>query len=281
MQAGLIPGGYAMEFAIPLSLINTVNAPGDVPAGPGSQIKFNVAGVDDDVSNGTQQRYGVLWEPSPGTSPFLSGEAAWVADLYLNNGQPANSSAPLLVNAPLLASAPQFSALLDGDGTTTGNVVQGNMIGTNAAGSAALANHGDGVSIESGATANTIGGTATGARNVISGNTSDGVEITGAGTTGNVVEGDFIGTNAAGSAAIANYAGVEIDSGATGNTDRHQRRRHRATPPSGTSSAETASPASGSPARGQITTSWPATISAPTSPARPPCQWQHPDERFV
>ena len=37
-----------------------------------------------------------------------------------------------------------------------------------------------------------------GARNVISGNAGDGVLITGSGTTGNVVEGNFIGTNAAG-----------------------------------------------------------------------------------
>ena len=35
-------------------------------------------------------------------------------------------------------------------------------------------------------------------RNVISGNTGDGVDITGSGTTGNVVEGNYIGTNVSG-----------------------------------------------------------------------------------
>jgi hypothetical protein len=58
---------------------------------------------------------------------------------------------------------------------------------------------------------NTIGGTATGARNIISGN-DDGVVIFGAGTTGNKVEGNRIGTNAAGNAAIGNSDGIVISS---------------------------------------------------------------------
>ena len=48
--------------------------------------------------------------------------------------------------------------------------VQGNFIGTNAAGTAALGNGAGGIDINSGATGNTIGGTAAGAANVIAGN---------------------------------------------------------------------------------------------------------------
>ena len=44
---------------------------------------------------------------------------------------------------------------------------------------------------------NTIGGTAASARNIISGNTNDGVYVTGALATGNAIQGNFIGTNAA------------------------------------------------------------------------------------
>ena len=73
---------------------------------------------------------------------------------------------------------------------TTGNVVDGNLIGTNAAGSAAIPNGQDGVEISGGATGNTIGGTTSGAANVISGNTGDGVEISGSGTSGNLVSGN-------------------------------------------------------------------------------------------
>ena len=57
-----------------------------------------------------------------------------------------------------------------------------------------------------------------GYRNVISGNSVNGELITGSGATGNVVEGDYIGVNAAGTAALGNVNGVEVDSGASGNT---------------------------------------------------------------
>ncbi len=86
----------------------------------------------------------------------------------------------------------------------TGNVVAGNFIGTNAAGTAAL-NNSQGILI-SGASGNTVGGTAAGARNLISGN-GNGVSIAG---TSNTVAGNFVGTNAAGTAAVANTTGISV-----------------------------------------------------------------------
>ena len=65
------------------------------------------------------------------------------------------------------------------------NLVAGNLIGTNAAGTAALANQGNGVLISSGASANTVGGLTASSRNVISGNTGVGVGLNGGGTSGN------------------------------------------------------------------------------------------------
>ncbi len=100
---------------------------------------------------------------------------------------------------------------------TTGNVVAGNLIGTNAAGTQAIPNS-IGVQITAGASGNTIGGTVTGSRNVVSGNTSSGVDLSQSGTTGNVVLGNDIGTNAAGNAGLANPTGVGIGGGASGNT---------------------------------------------------------------
>ena len=99
----------------------------------------------------------------------------------------------------------------------TGNVVQGNYLGTNAAGTAALANHGDGVTIRNSADANTIGGSAAGAGNVISGNLGSGVNLFNS-ADNNVIQGNCIGTNAAGSAAIANAGGVAISNSADNNT---------------------------------------------------------------
>ena len=94
----------------------------------------------------------------------------------------------------------------------TGNEVQGNFIGTNTGGNAALGNSGEGVEI-SNAEENTIGGTVAAARNVISGNGGDGVVIFGTDATGNEVQGNFIGTDAAGTADLGNDDGVVISSG--------------------------------------------------------------------
>ena len=66
-------------------------------------------------------------------------------------------------------------------GRTSGShTIQGNFIGTDVSGTLDLGNSGDGVRIND-SSGNTIGGTAAGARNIISGNNSDGVELQGIG----------------------------------------------------------------------------------------------------
>src|SRR5262249_4147667 len=75
-------------------------------------------------------------------------------------------------------------------------------IGTDKTGSVALSNDNAGVAIAQGANNNTIGGTSDGARNVISGNATDGVQITDNGSTDNLVEGNYIGTDANGNGLI-------------------------------------------------------------------------------
>jgi CSLREA domain-containing protein len=87
--------------------------------------------------------------------------------------------------------------------TAQRNVVQGNRIGTNPAGTAALANGGSGVTIAEGSD-NTIGGTAAGAGNQISGNAAQGVMLVGANATGNVVRGNLIGLASNGTSALGN-----------------------------------------------------------------------------
>ena len=105
---------------------------------------------------------------------------------------------------------------------STNVLVQGNLIGTNAAGTAASPN-GGGIWIYGGSTGNTIG-----AGNVISGNTADAVDISGSGTSGNVISGDFIGTDISGTLAVANGGdGIEIDTGAVREHHRRNRRRRR------------------------------------------------------
>ena len=96
------------------------------------------------------------------------------------------------------------------------NVVQGNYIGTDVTGQTALGNTTDGVVLLSGADGSTIGGTADGAHNVISGNGDNGVLIIGSNT---VVQGNYIGTDATGKNLLFNFGnGVLIVPDANRNT---------------------------------------------------------------
>jgi hypothetical protein len=123
-----------------------------------------------------------------------------------------------------------------------GNTVAANRIGTNAAGRAAMGNAGDGIAITGRSYGNEIGGTAfvdkatgkvnnpTGNKgtvtpvfvvpplgNLVSGNGGSGILIA-AGATGNMLNGNFVGTTASGDGAIGNAGdGVWID-GANGNS---------------------------------------------------------------
>jgi len=97
-----------------------------------------------------------------------------------------------------------------------GNTISGNFLGTNPAGTAAVAHAGASlvdILIGPNASGNTIGGTTPAARNVISGT----ADVSKGGNSGilidsanNVVQGNLIGTNAAGDAALGNDLGIEI-----------------------------------------------------------------------
>lgn len=103
-------------------------------------------------------------------------------------------------------------------GVTVSNVVAGNFIGLNAAGTAAVSNAWSGVELYYGPQANVIGGSLSSAGNVISGNGQDGVLLNGTGTINNFVQGNLVGLNAVGNAPVANvWSGVEIYNGPAGN----------------------------------------------------------------
>ena len=96
----------------------------------------------------------------------------------------------------------------------TGTVVQGNLIGTNADGTAAIGNGQNGISIDG--TANVVGGSEAGAGNVIAGNGSNGiligVYIDGEVGTSNSVLGNFIGTDRTGMIDLGNTRnGIRLD----------------------------------------------------------------------
>jgi len=95
----------------------------------------------------------------------------------------------------------------------SGNAIRGNIVGLTAAGTDPLRNAGYGVSLD-GAPNTIIGGTAAGDPNVISSNGPAGVVIFGEGANGNLVRGNYIGTDITGTLDRHNNGpGVTIPAG--------------------------------------------------------------------
>lgn len=106
--------------------------------------------------------------------------------------------------------------LITGVGTK-GNTVVGNFVGTDSGGTKAIGNFLDGIAVTGGASENKIG--LAGSGNLLSGNGRNGIHISGAGTTGNVVVSNFVGVTASGKEALGNgAAGVRVADGADRNT---------------------------------------------------------------
>ncbi len=99
---------------------------------------------------------------------------------------------------------------------SSGSTIAGNYIGTDASGSVAQGNGGNGIFIQS-STNNIIGGDTVEDRNVISGNGQYGVHLRDTGASGNFVIGNYIGTNATGTGSIANALSGVIAFNAVGN----------------------------------------------------------------
>ncbi|WP_165230961.1 beta strand repeat-containing protein [Aquisphaera insulae] len=89
------------------------------------------------------------------------------------------------------------------------NAVQGNLIGLNPAGTAAVANGGPGVLLFDQPSRNLIGGTGAGDGNVISGNQAQGIDVES--SNQNTIQNNAIGTDAARKSAVPNSVqGIEI-----------------------------------------------------------------------
>lgn len=88
--------------------------------------------------------------------------------------------------------------LANGTGDTR---IRGNYIGVNATGTSDLGNNTDG--IYAGTTNIIIGGAASGARNVISGNDQDGIELNSS-ATGATIQGNYVGLDATGTIGLGN-----------------------------------------------------------------------------
>jgi titin len=173
---------------------------------------FDSDGIQLDTSGGNTITCNLIGTDDDGTTDLGNSEHGIFVSNIPNNtiGGTSDSERNLLSGNGNHGISIQSSS-------ATGNVVQGNYIGTDVNGTSALGNSWSGINLQD-APSNTIGGTSPGARNLISGNTWHGVRIYGATSTGNLIQGNYIGTGATGSETLGNSRyGVNIASDASDN----------------------------------------------------------------
>ena len=144
----------------------------------GNYIGTNLAGTA-----ALPNTFGVVVDGgSGGVNNRIGGDTAGAGNVISGNGTGGNDHGIRIAN-------------------TTGAIVKGNLIGTNAAGTAALGNGGHGVQVFN-STNCTIGGPTAAARNIISANGFNGVLITSSNNT--TVQNNYIGTDVTGTANFGN-----------------------------------------------------------------------------
>ena len=95
-------------------------------------------------------------------------------------------------------------------GREAGNLILGNLIGTDISGTEAISNTGNGIYVVADSSHDFVGGTTDAERNVISGNGAAGISVEGAERI--FILGNYIGTDASGTVALANRCGIESNS---------------------------------------------------------------------
>jgi hypothetical protein len=208
------PGWVPVDNALPGEyLFHTPPPPGtQPPSGLAPNATYPVGTLTYDLS-----KFGIT--PDPSLTISISG-----TDTTIGTEQQGNPATFHFVD-PTFATSQQpiqngggTAGVEVRDGGTSGNLVLGNLIGTDKGGATDLGQLTEGVLIDGGATQNTVGGTSAAAANVIAGN-DDGVVLSGAGTSGNAVAGNSIGTDRTGTADLGNtLAGVLLEDGASANT---------------------------------------------------------------
>jgi hypothetical protein len=193
------------------------SANGILVTGPAAITIGGVAGGTGNVISGNDVD-GILFAASTGLSPtqylvqgnFIGTNAAGSAAV----GNSQNGVEIRTPNAVIGGTVSGAGNVISGNaivGVICGGanaLVQGNDIGTDATGNNPIPNV-NGIVL--GANNVTIGGTSAAARNVISGN-ANGIVI-GANTAAALIQGNYIGTNAAGTMAVPNSAGIKATGG--------------------------------------------------------------------
>jgi uncharacterized membrane protein len=176
-------------------------------------------GTADGLNAAPNTDYGIIIDDRT-QNTTIGGLLAGEGNVIAGNGNSGTGDANLQIG--------QVHSNITNPVPISGNTVIGNYIGTKADGTAVIGggNLGDGVVMSDWAQDNTIGGATAAARNVIAGHTAGGA-IPASGVvvaaqasrpgSGNVIAGNYIGTDKNGTAKIANVVGVSLN-GATNTT---------------------------------------------------------------
>jgi hypothetical protein len=144
-----------------------------------------------------------------GTTPFAASAGAHIAVVAPPNGR-IGGTTPAARN--LISGGHDKITVGAFAGGPDGFLVQGNLVGTDVTGTSRLDNSGQGI-VFLRASNVTIGGTSAAARNVVSGNSANGLEIDGSPSTNVVVAGNYIGVDVTGAAPLGNSVwGISLDS---------------------------------------------------------------------
>jgi hypothetical protein len=206
----------------------------DADAGPGSTIVFNIPESDPGFN-----AVGGWYSIAPLTPlPIVTGNGTTIdgstQTVFTGDTNPAGPEIFLDGRSVVLLNSPDPPRSLWVESSSTvegltvsgfagdeiyisganGAVVRGDYVGTDPTGTSAIAPPNDsrafeneGVQVVDESTNTVIGGTSAADRNVISGNTGQGIMLSSA-DNGVVIEGNYIGTNATGTAALGNRDGV-------------------------------------------------------------------------
>lgn len=210
-------GTKAMEGGIYIGFGSNNLIGGTVPGARNVIADSNGSGIH---ISGTNSTNNLVQGNYVGVGPSGNNRLGNLYDgIWINDGASGNIIGGTNPAARNIISGNGGSGITIYDAGTENNLVQGNYIGTNVTGTRDLGNTYDGVAVLDGAANNTIGGTDPAARNIISGNNANGIAIYGTGTENNLIQGNYIGTNAAGTGDLGNDAdGVVVSGGAANNT---------------------------------------------------------------
>ena len=215
---GTTPTGESLleneSYAVDMTLVTSTNWIGVNPVfGPEKADQGNVisggsefGGVEFFGSTDVVVAGNLIGTDATGSAAIGNGTGVIIddsSDIMVGESEHAGAD-PVLERNIISGNFVGVYILSDGDPgglPTTGNVLSGNDIGTNLAGTAALSNLDFDVRI-AGASSTTIGGSTAGAGNVISASGGNGIEILSSSST--LVAGNWIGTNATGTATLGN-----------------------------------------------------------------------------